>query len=83
MFGILVLDDPSEGIQPSIVEEIGRLIRTLNRELGIAVLVVEQNIGLVQQCADRCLIMDKGRIVDTVAPQVLLDPDRARAYLAI
>lgn len=80
---MLVLDEPSEGIQPSIVEEIGRMIRSLNRQLGIAVLVVEQNIGLVQQCADHCLVMDKGRIVDSVAPSVLLDPERARAYLAI
>jgi ABC-type branched-subunit amino acid transport system ATPase component len=80
---ILILDEPSEGIQPSIVEEIGRMIRTLNRQLGIAVLLVEQNIGLVQQCADHCLIMDKGRIVDSVEPSVLLEPERARAYLAI
>lgn len=80
---MLVLDEPSEGIQPSIVEEIGRMIRTLNQELSIAVLVVEQNIGLVQLCADHCLIMDKGRIVDSVVPSVLLDPERARAYLAI
>jgi len=56
---LLLLDEPSEGIQPSIVADIGRMLQRINLELGTTILFVEQNLDMSQ----RCYIMDKGRIV--------------------
>jgi len=60
---LLLLDEPTEGIQPSIVAEIGEVIRRLNKELGMTVLVVEQKLPFVRRFCDRFCIMDKGRVV--------------------
>jgi urea ABC transporter ATP-binding protein UrtE len=60
---VLLLDEPSEGIQPSIVQEIGRIIRRIAREEGLAILLVEQNLKFATATADRGWVMDKGRIV--------------------
>jgi urea ABC transporter ATP-binding protein UrtE len=60
---VLLLDEPSEGIQPSIVHDLGRLLRRIVNDAGVAVLLVEQNIDLALQLADRGLVMEKGRIV--------------------
>ena len=60
---MMLLDEPSEGIQPSIVQEIAGHIRRLNQEAGMTVLFVEQNLDLIVSLADRGLVMDKGRIV--------------------
>jgi branched-chain amino acid transport system ATP-binding protein len=80
---LLILDEPSEGIQPSIVQEIARLIRRHNRNTGLTVLLVEQNIDLVFLAAVRCAVMDKGTIVAHLEPDDLADPEAARRYLAI
>ena len=60
---LLLLDEPTEGIQPNIVHEIGTIIRTLNVELKLTVLLVEQKLPFVQRICDRFCIMDKGRVV--------------------
>jgi urea ABC transporter ATP-binding protein UrtE len=60
---VLLLDEPSEGIQPSIVHDLGRLLRRIVDDAGVAVLLVEQNLDLALQLANRALIMEKGRIV--------------------
>jgi urea ABC transporter ATP-binding protein UrtE len=60
---LLLLDEPSEGIQPSIVHDLGRLLRRIVDDAGVAVLLVEQNLDLALQVASRGLIMEKGRIV--------------------
>ena len=60
---LLVLDEPTEGIQPNIVHEIGDIIKHLNTELGLTVLLVEQKLPFVQRICDRFSIMDKGRTV--------------------
>jgi len=80
---VLILDEPSDGIQPSIVEEIGLLIARLNAETGLTALLIEQNVDLIVACARRCLIMEKGAIVNEVEPLSLEDPEVARRYLAI
>ena len=80
---VLILDEPSDGIQPSIVEEIGLLIARLNAETGLTALLIEQNVCLIVACARRCLIMEKGTIVNEVGPLSLEDPEVARHYLAI
>jgi urea ABC transporter ATP-binding protein UrtE len=80
---LLLLDEPSDGIQPNIVEEIGALIARLNRETGLTILLIEQNLDLITACAQRCLVMEKGTIVSTLDPQDLNDPEVARKALAI
>ena len=60
---LLLLDEPSDGVQPSIVQEIGDFLVKLVAERPIGVLIVEQNIDLIQTVAQRAYVMDKGRLV--------------------
>ena len=60
---LLILDEPTEGIQPNIVHEIGDIIRRLNREIGLTVLLVEQKLPFARRVADRFCILDRGRAV--------------------
>ena len=64
---LLLLDEPSEGIQPSIVMEISATIRRIALEQGLAVLLVEQNLELVCMMASRCLFIENGAVVDEAA----------------
>jgi urea transport system ATP-binding protein len=60
---IILLDEPNEGIQPSIVEEIEAVIIRLNREVGLTVVLVEQNVMFARQASHRFAMMEKGRVV--------------------
>ena len=60
---IILLDEPNEGIQPSIVEEIEAIIIRLNREVGLTVVLVEQNVLFARQASQRFAMMEKGRVV--------------------
>jgi branched-chain amino acid transport system ATP-binding protein len=80
---LLLLDEPSDGVQPSIVEEIGDFIKSLNEEKGLTVLIVEQNIDLMQTVAKRAYALDKGRVVASVNREDLLDTQRVASFLAI
>jgi urea transport system ATP-binding protein len=60
---IVLLDEPNEGIQPSIVEDIESVIIRLNRDFGITVILVEQNVSFVRRAAHRFAMMEKGRVV--------------------
>jgi urea ABC transporter ATP-binding protein UrtE len=80
---LLLLDEPSEGIQPSIVQDIARIVVELNRSTGLTVVLVEQNIDMIRAMAQRCYVMDKGRIVAELTPAMLDDHDVVRRYLAV
>uniref|UniRef100_UPI0037CAEE5D urea ABC transporter ATP-binding subunit UrtE n=1 Tax=Roseovarius salis TaxID=3376063 RepID=UPI0037CAEE5D len=60
---ILILDEPTEGIQPNIVKQIEDAIIRLNRERGLGIILVEQNVPFAREASDRFLLLDKGRIV--------------------
>ena len=60
---VLLLDEPTEGIQPSIVEEIEAVILRLNREMGLTVILVEQNVAFARRAGHRFVLMEKGRVV--------------------
>jgi len=79
---LLVLDEPTEGIQPSTVKEIGDVIERLRRELAMTVLVVEQKLPFVRRVCDRFCIMDKGRVVSTGTMPQLTD-DLVKTYLTV
>ena len=78
-----MLDEPSEGIQPSIVQDIARLGVDLNRTKGLTIVLVEQNIDMIRAMAQRCYVMDKGRIVAELTAGMLDDRDVVRRYLAV
>lgn len=78
----LLLDEPSEGIQPNIVQMIGDILRRLAAEKGLGVLLVEQNLDLGLSAADRVLFMEKGRIVHESTPGTL-EEEMLHRYLAI
>jgi urea ABC transporter ATP-binding protein UrtE len=61
---LLLLDEPSEGIQPSLVHAIGEQLGAIVKQTGLTVLLVEQNVDLVATLADRVSFMDRGRIVE-------------------
>lgn len=60
---VLLLDEPTEGIQPSIIQEIGRVIKKLKNRGNVTMLIVEQYLEFVMDVADYFYVMDKGRIV--------------------
>jgi branched-chain amino acid transport system ATP-binding protein len=69
---LLLLDEPSEGIQPSIVQEIRGIIQRIAKERALAVLLVEQNLKFATGAARRGYVMDKGRIVAAGAVEELV-----------
>ncbi|MGY6707284.1 MAG: urea ABC transporter ATP-binding subunit UrtE [Rhizobiaceae bacterium] len=79
---LLVLDEPTEGIQPSIIKDIGRAIRFLRDQAGIAVLLVEQYLDFCRELADEVHIMERGRIVHS-GPAESLDRPEVRAHLTV
>jgi branched-chain amino acid transport system ATP-binding protein len=80
---LLLLDEPSEGLAPVIVQQIGRTIRELKAR-GFTVLLVEQNFRFAQTVADRHYVMEHGRVVDMVPnDQLAASLDRLHAYLGV
>jgi branched-chain amino acid transport system ATP-binding protein len=80
---MLLLDEPSEGLAPLIVREIGRVLASLKGE-RLSFLLVEQNFHLALQVADRVYVMSKGQIVYEGTPASLeADEDVKRRYLGI
>ena len=82
---LLLLDEPSEGIQPNIVQDIGRVLGKIAKEQGLTILLVEQNMELVLGMAQRCLFMENGAIAyetDQVQ-QLRTDPTPIHRYLSV
>jgi urea ABC transporter ATP-binding protein UrtE len=80
---LLLLDEPSDGVQPSIVHEIGDFIIRLVERRPLGVLIVEQNIELMQRAAQRAYVMDKGRVIAALGKQELLNTELLASYLAV
>ncbi|MFI4925022.1 MAG: urea ABC transporter ATP-binding subunit UrtE [Vicinamibacteria bacterium] len=79
---LLILDEPTEGIQPSIIEEIGRVIRRLASERGLAILLVEQYYDFAKKLADTYAVMSRGEIVAS-GPAGEMDAKDVRALIAV
>ena len=81
---LLLLDEPAEGIQPSIVDEIFEKVREISKNEGISVLLVEQNLEYVAELASRAYIMDKGGIVKEIPPiQIVCDKQLQHEFLGV
>jgi len=79
---LLILDEPTEGIQPNIVHEIGDIILRLNREANLTVLLVEQKLPFARRVASEFRIIDKGRVVAADAIAGLTD-ELVRHHLTV
>ena len=79
---LLILDEPTEGIQPNIVHEIGDIILRLNRDAGVTVLLVEQKLPFARRIASEFRILEKGRCVAQGAIDALTD-DVVRDHLSV
>lgn len=79
---LLILDEPTEGIQPNIVQEIGQIIRRLNKELGLTVLLVEQKLPFARLVGDNFLLMDRGRCVESGSMDQLSE-EMIKHYLTV
>ena len=60
---ILILDEPTEGIQPSIIKDIGNAIKKINKWKGLSILIVEQYLDFVLDISDSLYVMEKGQVV--------------------
>ncbi|AYM07089.1 urea ABC transporter ATP-binding subunit UrtE [Agrobacterium tumefaciens] len=70
---VLLLDEPNEGIQPSIFEEIEKIIIRLNREIGMTIILVEQNVAFARQASHHFAMLEKGAVVAAGAIDMLSD----------
>jgi urea transport system ATP-binding protein len=79
---VLVLDEPTEGIQPSVIKDIGRAIEFLRDEQDLAIVLVEQYLQFCRQVASKVYIMDRGAVVHE-GPAESLDKSEVRAHLTV
>jgi urea transport system ATP-binding protein len=79
---ILLLDEPTEGIQPNIVQEIGLTLYKLNREFGITMILTEQHIKVARKLGHAFLMMDNGRIV-AHGPMAEMSDEMVEAHMTI
>jgi len=79
---LLILDEPTEVIQPNIVQEIGGIIKQLSSDVGMTVLLVEQKLPIVRRIADNFAILDRGRKA-AAGPIDALNDDLIREYLTV
>jgi urea transport system ATP-binding protein len=79
---VILLDEPTEGIQPNIVEQIEDVITRLNREHGITVILVEQNVAFARRASHRFALLEKGRVVAKGAIAELTD-DLIQRHMAV
>ncbi len=71
---LILLDEPTEGIQPSIIEEIAETLHRLRDTTGVAMILVEQNLEFIASLSSRVLVIQKGRITGELRPDQLEDP---------
>ena len=70
---VVLMDEPTEGIQPNIVEMIEATIQELNRSLGLTILLVEQNVDFARRASHHFVMIEKGRVVAAGGPEALTD----------
>jgi branched-chain amino acid transport system ATP-binding protein len=80
---VILLDEPSDGIMPLLVQQISVTLAEINRREGITIMLVEQNVPMVLSMALRCIILEKGRIVASGCPDEIAGSEIMHQYLAI
>ena len=79
---LLILDEPTEGVQPSIIQEIGRTLRQIVAEMNLTILLVEQYYDFARHLADRYLVMNRGEMVASGSGETM-DQDGIREMIAV
>jgi urea transport system ATP-binding protein len=79
---LLILDEPTEGVQPSIIQEIGRTLRHIVTEMSLTILLVEQYYDFARHLADRYLVMNRGEMVAS-GSGATMDQDGIREMIAV
>jgi branched-chain amino acid transport system ATP-binding protein len=80
---LMLLDEPSEGIQPNLVQQIGEIVQRCAGDMGITVILCEQHMGLIQQVAERCYAIDKGIVVGELQKDEIKDYSKLKKYLTV
>lgn len=81
---LLMLDEPSLGLSPKLVQQVFKLVQQINQDLGVTVLLIEQNVRLSCEISDRAFVMENGRIVLSGPGREMLENDHVRrAYLGL
>ena len=80
---LLLLDEPTEGIQPSIVEEIIEILHGLRKSRNLTVILVEQNLEFIGALSQRIHIIQRGQLVNEVSPEQLADPELIREFVGM
>lgn len=80
---LMMLDEPSEGIQPNLAFQIGEIVKKCSSDMGISVIISEQHIGLIQTCAQKCYALDKGIVVGELVGEEIQDYNCIKRYLTV
>ena len=80
---LLILDEPSDGVQPSIIEEIGQFLLKLKESRVFSVLLVEQNFDLLQTVSDRAYAMEKGVVANQLSSEDLNNDEILITHIAV
>lgn len=80
---LMLLDEPSDGIMPLYVHQTAQILSRINREQGITMLIVEQNVSMVFKMTDHCIILEKGRVAAEGYRKELQESSVMQEYLAI
>jgi branched-chain amino acid transport system ATP-binding protein len=80
---LILLDEPTEGIQPSIIEEIVGILLKLKSERGLTIVLVEQNLDFIRRLSDRVLIIQKGRMTGEIPPDHLGDDELVAEFVGM
>jgi len=79
---ILILDEPTEGIQPNVVEEIENVLIKLNKEFNLTIIIVEQNVQFIKRAANNFSVLERGRIIEEGISSKITN-DLVQKYLTI
>jgi urea transport system ATP-binding protein len=79
---VLVLDEPTEGIQPSIIKDIARALKEIRRLRKLAIVVSEQVVSFMMEVCDRAFVIERGRFIHE-APRAQLDADKVKSLLSV
>jgi len=80
---IMLLDEPSDGIMPALVDEITNTLKKINQTNNISMIIVEQNVPMIFSLTDNCIILEKGRIVISGKKSDVENSQIMKQYLAI
>ena len=79
---LIIFDEPTEGIQPSIIKDIGRVINLLRNRGDIAILLCEQYFDFARELADRFVVLSRGEVVAT-GDRAAMDSDEVKRHLSV